>query len=225
MSASNILIVGASSAIGLNLAERLESRGAELVRWSRQDGYDARVDVLGDEELPEVPERLDGLVYLPGSITLAPFPRLSMETFREDWEINVGGFVRVLHHTIGSLQKAETASVVAVSTVAAGYGLGFHASIAAAKGGVEGIVRSLAAEYAPRGVRFNAVAPSLTDTPLAAKLTDSDDKRKRMDDRHPLGRIGQPADVARAIEFLVTDDADWVTGQVLGVDGGYGALH
>ncbi len=225
MTDRTVLVVGAGSAIARDLTSRLTDKGTELLQWSRQDGFDAVVDVVNDDSLPELPESLGGLVYFPGSITLAPFPRLDMQTFRSDWEVNVGGFVRVLQHAIGSLQKAENASVVGVSTVAAGHGLGFHASIAAAKAGVEALMRTLAAEYAPRGVRFNCVAPSLTDTPLAAGLTDSDAKRKRMDDRHPLGRIGQPGDVAAAIDYLLSDDASWVTGHVLAVDGGYGICH
>lgn len=225
MTDSTVLVVGAGSAIAQDLSTRLGDRGTRLVQWSRQEGFDAVVDVVADESLPDLPETLEGLVYFPGTIELAPFPRLDMGTFRRDWEINVGGLVRVLHHAIGSLQKSEAASVVGVSTVAAGHGLGFHASIAAAKAGVEGLMRTLAAEYAPRGVRFNCVAPSLTDTQLASGLIDSDAKRKRMDDRHPLGRIGRPRDVAAAIDYLLSDDASWVTGQVLAVDGGYGICH
>jgi len=225
MTDSTVLVVGAGSAIAQDLSTRLGDRGTRLVQWSRQEGFDAVVDVVADESLPDLPETLEGLVYFPGTIELAPFPRLDMGTFRRDWEINVGGLVRVLHHAIGSLQKSEAASVVGVSTVAAGHGLGFHASIAAAKAGVEGLMRTLAAEYAPRGVRFNCVAPSLTETPLASGLIDSDAKRKRMDDRHPLGRIGRPRDVAAAIDYLLSDDASWVTGQVLAVDSGYGICH
>ena len=225
MSSPTVLLVGADSAIARALAPRLVERGVETLRWSRQEGHDAQVDIFSADTLPDLPERLEGLVYFPGTITLTPFPRTSLDTFRRDWEINVGGLVRVLQHALPALQKAERASVVTISSVAASNGLAFHASIAQAKAGVEALTRSLAAEFAPRGIRFNAVAPSLTDTPLATRLLDSDAKRERMEERNPLGRIGRPEDVAATIDHLLGDDAGWMTGQVIGVDGGFGTLR
>jgi NAD(P)-dependent dehydrogenase (short-subunit alcohol dehydrogenase family) len=123
-----------------------------------------------------------------------------------------------------SLKAADRASVVLFSTVAVGTGMPMHASIAAAKGAVEGLTRSLAAELAP-GIRVNAIAPSLTDTPLAAGLLRSERQRAAAAERHPLGRIGQPSDLAATARFLLSEEAGWVTGQVLNVDGGMGALR
>jgi NAD(P)-dependent dehydrogenase (short-subunit alcohol dehydrogenase family) len=115
------------------------------------------------------------------------------------------------------------AAIVLFSTVAVQTGLPFHASIASAKGAVEGLTRSLAAELAPK-IRVNAVAPSLTDTPLAAQLLSSDDKRSASAKRHPLKRIGTPEDIANTALFLLEDSSAWMTGQIIGVDGGLGTV-
>ena len=219
------LIVGASSAIAQDLASRLAEEGQEILRWTRSGDLEGSVQVedLLEGALPDLPETLHGLAYFPGTLNLTPFGRTTLETFRSDWEINVLGFVRVLQHALPALQNAPVATVAAVSTVAATKGLPFHASIAQSKAGLEGLIRTLAAEFAP-DIRFNAVAPSLTDTPLAGKLTSDEKRREKMDERHPLGRVGEPADVGAAMAYLLGPDSNWVTGQVLGVDGGFGAL-
>jgi NAD(P)-dependent dehydrogenase (short-subunit alcohol dehydrogenase family) len=178
----------------------------------------------GDFPVDQLPETLEGLVYCPGSIRLQPFSRLRDEDFRVDFEVNLLGAVRVLRAVLPSLKAADRASVVLFSTVAVGTGMPMHASIAAAKGAVEGLTRSLAAELAP-GIRVNAIAPSLTDTPLAAGLLRSERQRAAAAERHPLGRIGQPSDLAATARFLLSEEAGWVTGQVLNVDGGMGALR
>jgi NAD(P)-dependent dehydrogenase (short-subunit alcohol dehydrogenase family) len=121
--------------------------------------------------------------------------------------------------------KGTDPSVVAVSTVAVTTGLGFHASVSQAKGGLEAMIRALAAEYAPRRIRFNAVAPSLTDTPMTHSMVNTPEKKERMDQRHPLGRVGNPVDIANAITFLLSEKASWITGKVIGVDGGLGSLR
>ena len=178
----------------------------------------------GDFPVDQLPETLEGLVYCPGSIRLQPFSRLRDEDFRADFELNLLGAVRVLRAALPCLKAAGRASVVLFSTVAVGTGMPMHASIAAAKGAVEGLTRSLAAELAP-GIRVNAIAPSLTDTPLAAGLLRSERQRAAAAERHPLGRIGQPSDLAAAALFLLSEEAGWVTGQVLHVDGGMGGLR
>ena len=222
----NVLLVGAGSAIGKAARGLLEADGAEVIAWSRDGSSDSIA--LGDYvhgDLPDLPETLDGMVYLPGTARLAPFNRITLESFREDWEINIGGFIRILQKAVLALTKGSDPSVVAVSTVAVGTGLSFHTSVSQAKGALEAMIRALAAEYAPKRVRFNAVAPSLTDTPMTHSMVNTPEKKERLEKRHPLGRIGSPEDIANAIVFLLSDRASWITGQVLGVDGGIGSLR
>jgi NAD(P)-dependent dehydrogenase (short-subunit alcohol dehydrogenase family) len=163
-------------------------------------------------------------VYCPGTINLKPFARLTEQDFMHDWQVNVLGAVRVLQQAIKSLKKAQGASVVLYSTVAARVGMNFHASVATAKSAVEGLALSLAAEYASGKIRFNVVAPSLTDTPLAAALLSSPEKREASDKRHPLGRVGTPEELAAITAFLLSNQSAWISGQVLGVDGGMSSL-
>ncbi len=210
--------------------ERLLDEGAELWVWARRDMSDLRdrgvhvsqVDVTEEIEpqSPELPESLDGLVYAPGSIELAPFRQLEPATFQKEYELNVVGAVRVVQYALGSLTADGGAGVVMYSTVATSRGMTFHASIAAAKSGVEGLAISLAAELASKKVRFNIVAPSLTDTPLAERLLNNEKRREASADRHPLKRVGEAGDIAAATLYLLSEEASWVTGQRLGVDGG-----
>jgi NAD(P)-dependent dehydrogenase (short-subunit alcohol dehydrogenase family) len=207
-------------------ASTLSAEGHELIQWSRdsEEGF-VQVEDYSAESLPELPERLDGLVYFPGTVTLKQFHRIDMDTFREEWHINVGGFIRTVQHALPALQKSDDGSVVGISSVAVQTGLSLHASVGQAKGALEGLIRSLAAEYAGKGLRFNGVAPSLTETPATERFTDSDEKKERMEKRHPLGRIGTPHDMANAVSFLLTESSSWMTGQILGIDGGYGDLR
>ena len=142
----------------------------------------------------------------------------------KDLEINFMGMIRCIHGILPKLSASETPSVVLFSTVAVKVGMPFHTSIAAAKGAVEGFAKSLAAEYAPK-LRVNVIAPSLTDTPLAGKLLSSDEKKEKMGQRHPLKRVGTTEDIASTAAFLLKDDSSWITGQILGVDGGMSTLN
>jgi NAD(P)-dependent dehydrogenase (short-subunit alcohol dehydrogenase family) len=141
----------------------------------------------------------------------------------EDYNLQVVGAVKAIKQCIPLLKKSEHASIVMFSTVAVQKGFGFHAQVAASKGAIEGLTRSLAAEFAP-GIRINAIAPSLTDTPLAEKILNTDQKRTANAERHPLHRVGKPQDIAAMANFLLGEESSWITGQILHVDGGMSSL-
>ncbi len=229
----NILVVGASSGIGYAITQQLTGTKANIFSASRNTPdlpadsgiKHISLDVLKLESaLEELPDQLHALVYCPGTINLKPFQSLKEKDFQRDFGLNVLGAVNVIQACLSKLKKAEGASIVLFSTVAVKVGMTYHASIAAAKGAVEGLGRSLAAELASKRVRVNIIAPSLTETPLAQGLLSTDEKRKAANDRHPLGRIGNPEDIASMVSYLVSDESSWMTGQVLGIDGGISTL-
>ncbi|MCS5489776.1 SDR family NAD(P)-dependent oxidoreductase [Algoriphagus limi] len=225
MKGKNIVIIGGNSGIGKALAETCQALGSNLFLYSKSGEGTTALDTSADfEEMPGLPEVIDGLIYTPGTINLKPFHRISMEDFRQEMEVNFFGAVRVLQACLKGLKRSKDASVVLFSTVAVQTGMGFHAGIASAKGAIEGLTRSLAAEWAPYHIRVNAIAPSLTDTPLASALLSTDDKRDASNKRHPLGRFGKPEDIAQAAKYLLSNESSWMTGQILHVDGGMSNL-
>ncbi len=234
MQGKNILIVGASSGIGHALAESLQTQGATLFTAGRTqpEGIQSTHmtwDVAGQpaaEALNQLPDVLHGLVYCPGTITLKPFQRLTIDDYRTDLEINVLGAAATIHAAYTAIKASKAGSIVLFSTVAAKMGMGLHSSVSIAKSAVEGLTKSLAAEFAPYNIRVNAVAPSLTDTPLAeeAGLLSDQNKRDSANKRHPLNRVGTPQDIAGMAAYLLSDQASWITGQIIGVDGGMGNL-
>lgn len=216
-----VLILGGNTGIGAALNEQLLAEGVETILISRNQGG---VDVLDDEpNFPVIDGAIDALVYCPGSINLKPFRGLKISDFQHDMDVNYFGAVKTIKNYLPNLKESKDASIVLFSTVAVQKGMPFHSSIAGAKGAVEGLTRALAAELAP-SIRVNCVAPSLTDTPLAEKLLRNEKQREGAEQRHPLKAIGAAVDVAHMANFLISDKARWMSGQIIGVDGGMSSL-
>ena len=229
----NIIIAGAGRGIGLKTAELLNGQH-QLFTISRNETAELEVlktrffqiDISKDDlnALNDLPEVIDGLVFCPGSINLKPFNRLTTQDFLTDFNQNVLGAVALIQKILPNLKRANGASIVLFSTVAAKLGMPFHASVAASKAAIEGLAKSLAAEFAVSKIRVNVIAPSLTDTALAAFLLNTDEKKEASGKRHPLQRIGTAEEIAQLVSFLLSDAASWITGQIIGADGGMGSL-
>jgi NAD(P)-dependent dehydrogenase (short-subunit alcohol dehydrogenase family) len=217
-----IVIIGASRGIGNAIANQL-SPDHRIINISRnnpdnlQNITNFSLDILTDT-LPEI-EEVDALIYCPGSINLKPISRLKLDDFRNDFEINVMGAVKAIQHFLPKLKNGNNPSILLFSTVAAKLGMPFHASIAAAKGAVEGITKSLGAELAPT-IRVNAIAPTVTNTDLASKLLRNERMIENIKERHPLKKYLEPNEVAAMAKFLISDEAKSISGQTFELDCG-----
>ncbi|HKJ06477.1 MAG TPA: SDR family oxidoreductase [Flavobacteriaceae bacterium] len=219
----NLIIVGGSYGIGNSILKLLVndykihviSRTKPKMEHANVTHYSC--DVTRDE-LPTIPE-VDALIYCPGSINLKPFSLLEIEDFKTDFEINVFGAIKVLKKYIKPLKSGKNPSVLLFSTVAVAMGMPYHTSIAASKAAIEGLVKSLAAEYAPH-IRFNAIAPTVTNTNLASKLLRNSKMIETMENRHPLNKILQPEEVAEMASFLISEKASSISGQIIKLDNG-----
>jgi 3-oxoacyl-[acyl-carrier protein] reductase len=226
---SNFVVVGGSSGIGKDIIKKLINEGHFVFNISRNPSdvigvENLIVDILKDEiDVALLPTTIDGLVYCPGSITLKGFKSIKEEQFLADFHINVLGAIKSIKSCLPKMNSSANPSIVLFSTVAVQLGMPFHTSVSVSKGAIEGLTKSLAAELAPK-IRVNAIAPSLTDTPLAQTLLSTEDKRQRSADMHPLKRVGTTNDIANAALFLLSDKSSWLTGQIIGVDGGLSTL-
>ncbi|HRJ29046.1 MAG TPA: SDR family oxidoreductase [Cyclobacteriaceae bacterium] len=226
----SVVLIGGSYGIGAALAQILLAKNYDVYVLSRSAPTTAGTKYIPFDvqtasiDLSQLPGKIDGLAYLPGTIQLKPFHRFTNEEFLHDFNMNVLGAAKCVRELVNPLKAAEQSSIVFFSTVAVQQGMPFHASVAMAKGALEGLTRSLAAEFAPK-IRVNAIAPSITDTPLASKILSSEDKKKVSGERHPLKRVGEARDIAQAAAYLLTDESAWVSGQIIHVDGGLSALR
>lgn len=219
----NIVIIGGSKGIGhAILLQQLEyntvfniSRTAPEITHPNLKHF--TLNVLQDE-LPDI-ESIDALIYCPGSITLKPIMSLSIDDFKNDFEINVLGAVKTIQKYLPALKKGNNPSIVLFSTVAAKLGMPFHASIATAKAGVEGLVKSLGAELASV-IRINAIAPTITETSLSANILRNDRMKENMVERHPMKNYLKPDEVAQMAHFLISENAKSISGQVFEMDYG-----
>ena len=229
---ANYLIIGASSGIGKKLAEQLSELGHHIIGTYCKNEIHSNnpliqfhpLNVLDENFVFDfLPELLNGVIYCPGSINLRPFERIKPTDFIDDYNLQVVGAIKIIQTVASKLKKSDNAAIVLFSTVAVQTGLPFHTQVAASKGAIEGLTKALAAEYAPK-IRVNCIAPSLTDTPLASFLLNSEQKIEANAQRHPLKRIGTTDDIVNMVEFLLSTKASWITGQIMHVDGGISTL-
>lgn len=229
----NFLIIGGSSGIGLALCDMLLREGHAVYSTFRIHRSDIkhpnhihfRLDVSEPRlDFSLLPDQLDGLVYCPGSIELKPFARIKPADFVGDFEMQVVGAVKVIQGLLDRLKNSKQASIVLFSSVAASHGFNFHSLVSASKAALEGLAWSLAAEFAPK-IRVNVVAPSITNTPLAARFLNTHEKQEGNAKKHALKRVGTSQDVAHAAKYLLTNESSWMTGQILRPDGGMSRIY
>jgi NAD(P)-dependent dehydrogenase (short-subunit alcohol dehydrogenase family) len=228
---SSYLIIGSSSGIGKSLTQLLADAGNDVYgTYNSKTGIAEQnfqlhpLNVLDESfTLDFLPDSLEGIVYCPGSINLKPFNRVKPEEYLADFNLQVVGAIKVIQAVLPKLKNAKKSSIVLFSTVAVQMGLSYHSQVSASKGAIEGLTKALAAEFAPN-IRVNCIAPSLVDTGLSAALLNTEQKKEANDLRHPLRRIGTVEDIASMAEFLLSEKAGWITGQVMHVDGGMSSL-
>ena len=228
----NILIIGGSTGIGNSLAHKEAINNRVYATYNKnvpQPNENDRLsyhfcNVIGEEtDFSYLPEKLHGLVYCPGTINLKPFARIQSEDFINDYRLNVTGAIKIIQKLLPNLKASGNGAIILFSTVAVQQGFNFHSMVAASKGAIEGLTKALAAELAP-SIRVNCIAPSITDTPLSTSLLNTEAKKDANASRHPLKRIGNSLDIANMASFLLSDEASWVTGQIMAVDGGMSSV-
>ena len=226
----NYLVIGGSSGIGKEISELLSkenivfSTSRNELNESNENIRHIRYNVLEDELNTELlPDQIDGFVYCPGTINLRPFRSLKLETFRSDLELNLIGAIKTLQVILSKLQQSSSASIIFYSTVAVKTGMPFHSSVSSSKSALEGLTRSLAAEFAPK-IRVNCIAPSIVNTPLANKFLNTEDKIEKAAARHPLNMIGTAKEIAQLTQYLLDEKSKWITGQIINIDGGISSV-
>ena len=226
----NILLIGGSTGIGYELSQKLKQDYNVFISTRDQDKFNDQNIITQELNLDQefetdwLPEQIDGFVYLPGTINLRPFKVLKPSVFLEDFNINVMGCVKILQKVLSRIQAAENPSIVMFSTVAVKIGMPFHSSVSSSKGAIEGLTRSLAAEFAPN-IRVNSIAPSILETPMSEKFLNSEAKLDNAKNRHPLKEIGSAKEISEIVKFLLEDNSKWMTGQIISVDGGMSSLR
>ena len=226
----NYLVIGGSSGIGKEITELLSkenivfSTSRNELNESNENIRHIKYDVLEDELDPGLlPNQIDGFVYCPGTINLRPFRSLKLETFRSDLELNLIGAIKTLQIILTRLQQSPSSSIIFYSTVAVKTGMPFHSSVSSSKSALEGLTKSLAAEFAPK-IRVNCIAPSIVNTPLANKFLNTEDKIEKAAARHPLNKIGTAKEIAQLTQYLLDDKSKWITGQIINIDGGISSV-
>lgn len=226
----NYLVIGGSSGIGKEISELLSnenivfSTSRNEINESNENIRHIKYDVLEDELDPGLlPDQIDGFVYCPGTINLRPFRSLKLETFRSDLELNLIGAIKTLQIILTRLQQSPSSSIIFYSTVAVKTGMPFHSSVSSSKSALEGLTKSLAAEFAPK-IRVNCIAPSIVNTPLANKFLNTEDKIEKAAARHPLNKIGTAKEIAQLTQYLLDDKSKWITGQIINIDGGISSI-
>jgi len=226
-----VLILGASSGVGLSLTNKLLDSGHRVFGTYCQNKIDIShpnlissfFDLQKSNSFEfELPEKLDGFVYCPGTINLKPFRSLKRDDFEFEFDVNVLGFIKSLHLLLKPLKKSNISSVLGFSSVCAQSGFNFHSSTATSKAALEGLFTSLAKEFAPK-ILFNIIAPSIIQSPLSKHLLNTEDKIERIASTHPIPRIGQPDDIA-SIAHHILIESTWMTGQIIKIDGGKSKL-
>ena len=219
----HILIIGGTKGIGKAIIDLLieENKITCMSRNVTDYNHENYNHIQLDATLDNFPDldKIDSLVYCPGSINLKPISTLSIEDFRNDFELNVIGAVKSIKKYLPHLKKGENPSILLFSTVATKLGMPYHASVSASKSAIDGIVKTLGAELAPK-IRINAIAPTITNTELASKILRNEKVMENMIERHPLKKILSANEVAKMAKFLISEDGSSISGQIINMDAG-----